>query len=392
VATVRKAPRLYYAFGLLFIVAVAVRLLGFYFFAQKHELRWVAAALVGAFTLLYATERYIARWFPAYIHLYLVLQNGLALLLMLLPPSHFFAAGLGLVLSAQAVLLLPGRQAYAWIGAITGVMLFGLVRGQGLFNGLTLGLLYVAGYLLTGAYAAAVGKATGSQERSEALLADLQEAHEHLRAYAAQAEQVAVVEERQRLARDLHDSVIQALYGMVLSAESAARKLAEGQFELVGERLKDIRRTAQTALREMRILIFELRPPELSREGLVAALRTRLDAVEARAGMKTSLLVEGDGTLSAELEAGLYQVVQEALNNMLKHSGAQNVAVSLRVDPSKVELEVSDDGVGFNPSTVEAMGGLGLRGLRERAERMGGRLSLQTQPNRGTRITLEVPR
>jgi len=389
-ATVRQAPMFYYTFGLLFILAVAVRLLGFYFIEQ-HDLRWVAAAILAVFTLLYATERVVSGWIAAYLHLYLALQTGLALLIMLLPPNHFFSAGLGLVLSAQAVLLLPGRQAYAWIGAITGVMLFGLVRGQGLLSGLSLGLLYVAGYLFTGAYAAAVGKATASQERSAALLSDLQEAHEQLRSYSAQAEQIAVFDERHRLARDLHDSVVQALYGLVLSAEGAARKLAEGQVDLVGERLMDIRHTAQSALREMRILIFELRPPDVAREGLVAALRTRLDAVETRAGMKASLLVEGVEALPAELEAGLYQVVQEALNNVLKHSGAENVMISLRVEPSAVELEVADDGVGFNPSTVEAMGGLGLRGLHERAARMGGRLSLQSQPNRGTRIRLEVP-
>jgi len=386
-STVRQNPVLYYAFGFLFILAISVRALGFYFI-EGHELRWIAAAVLIAFTLLYWTERWITQRFGGYLHLYLALQTVLALLILLLPPYHFFAAGLGIVLSAQAVMLLPRRQAYGWIGAITGALIFGLVRGQGLLNGLSLGLLYFVAYLFTGAYAAAVATATASQERSAALLSDLQRAHDQLRAFANQAEQLAVVEERQRLARDLHDSVIQALYGLILSAEGAGRKLAEGEVGLVTERLQDIRQTAKSALDEMRSLIFELRPPDLQKEGLIAALRARLESVEARAGLQTKLEIEGDGRLSPRLEAGLYWVVQEALNNALRHSAADKVIVSLRLRPEAVELEVIDNGVGFDPS---ARGGLGLRGMYERAEQLGGELSFYCKPGQGTRVRLEVP-
>ena len=390
-STVRLDPRLYYAFGLLFILAFGVRSLGSYFLG-RHELRWVAAGLIATFALFYATERTISKRFGLYIHLYMVIQTGLTLLIMLLPPHQFFSAGLGLVLSGQAVFLLPGRQAYAWIGALSGVMLFGLVRGQGMFDGLSLGLLYVSGYLFAGAYAGVIARATAAQQRSEALLTDLQEAHEQLRMYAAQAEHLAVVEERQRMARDLHDSAIQALYGLVLSAEGAARRLAEGKVGLVGERLHEIRRTAQAALHETRSLIFELRPPDLEKEGLVAALRARLVSVEDRAGLHTALEVEGDGRLPHDLEAGIYRVVQEALNNALKHSGAEQVTVSLRIGPEQVALEVADDGIGFDSQAAQAGGGLGLRGMYERAAELGGKLSLQSGPGQGTRLRLEVPK
>jgi len=389
VATDRQSPAFFYTFGFLFILAVSVRSLGFYFI-EGHGLRWAAAVLLAMFGLLYSTERWISRRFPAYLHGYLAIQTVLALVILLLPPQHFFSAGLGLVLSGQAVLLLPGRQAYAWIGAFIGVMLFGLVWGQGLLNGLTLGLLFIGGYLFTGAYAGAVGRATAAQHRSEALLLDLQEAHGQLQLYAVQAEHLAVVEERQRMARDLHDSAIQALYGLVLSAEGAARKLAEGKVGLVGERLQEIRRTAHAALHEMRSLIFELRPPDLEKEGLVAALRARLEAVEDRAGVHTALEVEGDSRLPAALEAGLYRVVQEALNNALKHSGAVQVTVSLKIGPEQVALEVADDGIGFDTQAAQSGGGLGLRGMVERAQELGGELSLQSEPGQGTRIRLEV--
>jgi signal transduction histidine kinase len=390
-STVQRSSALFYTFGFLFILAVSVRSLGFYFI-EGHGLRWIALAFLAGFAILYSTERRISRWFAGYLHVYFAIQTGLALVILLLPPQHFISAGLGLVLSAQAVLLLPGRQAYGWIGAFIGVMLFGLVWGQGLLNGLTLGLLFIGGYLFTGAYAGAVGRATAAQHRSEALLSDLQEAHEQLRMYAAQAEKLAVVEERQRLARDLHDSAIQALYGLVLSAEGAGRKLAEGQVGLVGERLREIRQTAHSALHEMRSLIFELRPPDLEKEGLVAALRGRLESVEDRAGVRTSLKVEGDGRLPHSLEAGVYRVVQEALNNALKHSGAEQVTVTLKIGPEQVELEVADDGIGFDTLASQSGGGLGLRGMHERAAELGGRLSLQSTPSQGTRVRLEVPK
>jgi len=390
VRTLRHRPAFFYAFGSLFVLAVGARSLGAYFLTG-HPLRWIAASLLGLFALLYSTERWASSRFPRYLHVYLAIQTVLALVILLLPPQHFFSAALGLVLSGQAVLWLPGRQAYAWIGAFIGVMLFGLVQGQGLLNGLTLGLLYVGGYLFTGAYAGAVGRATAAQHRSEALLSDLQEAHEQLRMYAVQAEQLAVVEERQRMARDLHDSAVQALYGLVLSSEGAARKLAEGKVGLVGERLQEIRRTAHAALREMRSLIFELRPPDLEKEGLVAALRGRLESVEDRAGVRTSLEVEGDGRLPHNLEAGLYRVIQEALNNALKHSGAEQVTVSLNIGPEQVALEVADDGIGFDTQAAQSGGGLGLRGMVERAQELGGKLSLQSEPGQGTRIRLEVP-
>jgi signal transduction histidine kinase len=122
-----------------------------------------------------------------------------------------------------------------------------------------------------------------------------------------------VVKERNRLARDLHDSVMQALYGVTLYAEAAARQLSLGEAGMASDHLREIRATAQEALQEMRLLIFELRSPMLRQEGLAAALQARLEAVEGRLGLKTEFRGEGDGHLSPEVEEGLYRVAQEAL-------------------------------------------------------------------------------
>jgi GAF domain-containing protein len=206
-----------------------------------------------------------------------------------------------------------------------------------------------------------------------------------------QARRLAVVEERQRLARELHDSVTQALYGTTLYAEAAARQLATGQVELVGDHLRELRDTAQEALREMRLLIFELRPLILESEGLVNALRARLEAVEERAGLEVELHVEGDAILATAVEEGLYRIAQEALNNALKHACARRVSVSLERGETAVVLEIVDDGIGFDPSTAIAGGGLGLDGMIERAAQMGGELLLDSEPGAGTRVWVKVP-
>ena len=205
-----------------------------------------------------------------------------------------------------------------------------------------------------------------------------------------QAQQLAVVEERNRLARDLHDSVTQAMYSVTLYAEAATRLLSAGQVADATEHLRDLRTTAQQALREMRSLIFELRPPVLEKEGLVAALQARLESVESRAGIRTDFRVEGSTQLSAEIESGLYGIAQEALNNVLKHSGAQAVRLFLRRDEDAVALEVADDGAGFEPESGRECGGLGLRGMEERASAMGGRLTVSSSPGQGTSVRVEV--
>jgi signal transduction histidine kinase len=206
-----------------------------------------------------------------------------------------------------------------------------------------------------------------------------------------QAQQLATIRERNRLARDLHDSATQALYGVTLSAEAAARQLARGDNNRAAEGLREIRSTTQEALREMRLLIFELRQPALKRDGLAGVLQARLEAVEQRMGLLTDLKVEGTVRLSPEMEAGLYCVAQEALSNTLKHAQATRVTVSLGQCNGRIALEISDDGRGFDPTFARQGGGFGLRGVEERAAQWGGTLTIDSCPGQGTRIRVEVP-
>jgi signal transduction histidine kinase len=202
----------------------------------------------------------------------------------------------------------------------------------------------------------------------------------------------ATLEERQRLARELHDSVTQALYGVTLYAEAAASVLAAGDTETATTYLHEVRDTAQEAQQEMRLLIFELRPAILEQEGLSAALQARLSAVEGRtAGLTTRIVVDAELRLPARVEAALYRIAQEALNYVLKHARARTVALSLgRVGPT-VRLEIVDDGSGFDPAMAGRGGGVGLHGMRERAALVGAHLTLQSAPGQGTVVRVEVP-
>ena len=207
---------------------------------------------------------------------------------------------------------------------------------------------------------------------------------------AQRAAETAVDSERNRLARDLHDSVTQSLYSLTLHAEAAARYLSSGQVDTAADYLRDLRVAAKEAHGEMRQLIFALRPPILEKDGLVAAIEARLESLERHSKLKTKFNVDLDGRLAYDIEEGLYRIAQEALNNCLKHAHAQEISVSLHYDKKTVVLEIADDGLGFKSETDREQGGLGLAGIEERVEQLGGTLTLTSEPGSGTHVKVEV--
>lgn len=203
------------------------------------------------------------------------------------------------------------------------------------------------------------------------------------------AQDAATLEERKRLARELHDSVSQLIYGDMLMAAAGREMVACRDLARADHYLAKIRETAQQALKEMRLLLFELRPSGLPHEGLVDALQRRLDAVERRGGVAVQLLVDGPIDLPPPVEEELQRIAQEALNNALKHAAATSITIELRASGSLVEMKVSDDGRGFCPSAYQR-GGLGLTTMRERAERLGGALVVESPTSGGTVVHVRV--
>lgn len=204
------------------------------------------------------------------------------------------------------------------------------------------------------------------------------------------AEQLAVVEERQRLARELHDSVTQALYSVNLYAEAARMALSAGKAEIAADNLQELRNMAREAMLDMRLLIFELHPPALEEEGLASALQARLEAVEARSGLQSEFYIKGEMRLPLSVEEELYRIAQEALTNAVKHARAQKVIVRLYAEHDHFCLEVQDDGRGFDPVAAEQSGGLGLRSIEERVQRIHGEMTIDSEPGEGTTLRVEV--
>ncbi len=208
------------------------------------------------------------------------------------------------------------------------------------------------------------------------------------------AQDATTLEERERLARELHDAVTQSIYSLTLFAEAGRRLASAGQLERVQEYLTLLGDTAQQAMKQMRLMLYELRPAVLEQVGLVQALTQRLDAVERRAGINARLEVAEPLRLSPFIEESLYRICQEALNNALKHSLARNVVVRLQRDGNIVTLEVSDDGIGFvlgqpGEAKIDAAG-VGLSHIRERATRLNAALVIETAPDQGTKIRVSL--
>jgi PAS domain S-box-containing protein len=203
-----------------------------------------------------------------------------------------------------------------------------------------------------------------------------------------QAQALAALEERQKLARELHDSVSQALYGIALGARTA-RTLLDRDTSRVAEPLDYVMSLAEAGLAEMRALIFELRPESLETEGLVVALTKQAASLRARHNLDVRVDLCAEPDLPLDVKVALYRVAQEAQNNIVKHARAQQVEVRLQCDRSAVTLDVCDDGVGFDPDGAFP-GHLGLRSMRERVERLGGTLQIESAPGKGARIQVRL--
>jgi signal transduction histidine kinase len=206
------------------------------------------------------------------------------------------------------------------------------------------------------------------------------------------AQTLAALEERQRLARELHDSVSQALYGIALGARTARTLVdrPETEKEQLGGPLDYVLSLAEAGLAEMRALIFELRPESLESEGLVAALNKRAEAMSARHQINVKLDLCQEPAIPLRMKESLYRVAQEALNNVVKHAQATQVDLRLLCDNGTLRLEVIDNGAGFD-SHREFPGHLGLHTMRERIEGLGGELEIESAPMAGTRVLANVP-
>jgi signal transduction histidine kinase len=203
--------------------------------------------------------------------------------------------------------------------------------------------------------------------------------------------ELSVVEERNRLARDLHDAVSQTLFSLTLTAEAAA-ELIDRDPAAARVQLAEVGRLAAEARAEMRSLVFQLRPADLEADGLVATLRKHVEVLDRVHPARVEMAVRGDGSPEADTQRQLYRIAQEALQNALKHSAADRIMLELELAGTAGTLTVADDGGGFDPADpVVRSRHLGLTVMQERARAAGGRLELRSRPGEGTTVRVEIP-
>ncbi len=203
-----------------------------------------------------------------------------------------------------------------------------------------------------------------------------------------QAQTLAAVEERQRLARELHDSISQALYGVALGSRTA-RTLLDRDPQKAIEPVEYVLSLAEAGLAEMRALIFELRPESLAMEGLVAAIEKQMASTRARYGVAVEAQICAEPDVPLGVKEAFYRVAQEALHNVVKHARATRADLSLHYAEGVLTLDLRDDGQGFDPSG-DFPGHLGLRSMRERITKLGGTLTIESAPGEGARLRASV--
>jgi signal transduction histidine kinase len=378
-----------------FLIFAAVALRGFVAFSGEPQFSILMGLLAG-YGLLLSLEtwithrkaedkRFLARkwWRPAY----LLLQSALVLAVLAVSTFEDFLALLFIPLSLEAISFFGRRSGYPWI-VVFSLFLIGalLFSDEGQVFGLAMGAFYSGLCFLFGGYANQVRRAEAAHTQNQRMFKELESAHRQLQGYADQVANLAVEQERNRLARDLHDSVTQTVFSMNLAAQSA-RLLLDKEPPRVPEQLLRLDELAASALGEIQSLVSKLRPRSVLEEGLPTALRRLADEHQVRDGLQVALEICGERPLADRVAEGLYSIAHEALVNVAKHSGSHEAVLRLNLSGSGSCLEIEDHGLGFDPQLVlDQPGHLGLAGMSERAREIGWRLSVESQRGRGTRI------
>jgi len=318
---------------------------------------------------------------------YLLLQSALVIWLLLVSEYEDLFADLFIPLSLDAVSFFGKRFGYfcitAFSLALTSTLFF---TDQGQIFGLAMGGLYSGICFLFGGYAAQVLKAEAAHNHNQQTFNELQVTHRQLQGYADQVENLSVEHERNRLARDLHDSVTQTVFSMNLATQSARLLLDKDPPRASGQ-LLHLEELSTNALREIQSLVSQLKPRSIVEEGLSTSLRRLADEHKTRDGLQVLLEIRGEKTLSEAEILGLYSITHESLTNVIKHSGVHEAYVRLTLSEDHSCLKIEDHGLGFDPqAATRQRGHLGLAGMSERAREIGWSLSVESEEGRGTRI------
>ena len=379
-----------------YLILASVIIRSLVMFGGQPRLR--VLAMLAAYSALLIAYQQRRAWFTddrRRTAAYLGVQSLLVIGLILIPPHYDYFPLLFIPLSLYAVELLGRRSGFMWITAyvlmmfwmyVIAVRVFGQVNYSDESTGLAMTILFSAMCFLVGQIVCIRRQAEQARTQNQSLLAELQLAHRQLQDHAAQLEELAVVQERSRLARELHDSVTQTVFSMTLAVQTA-QLLLDKDVSRVAAQLDRVVELARNASREIQSIVKQLRPASIAEKGLAAALRDYLAGRQARDGLIAHLEVKGEAQWPEDVTLGLYRIVQEAVNNVIKHAGVREVTINLNLCDNPASVEVIDQGAGFVVNEVTPQRGhMGLASMAERARELGWTMTIEAQPGQGTRV------
>lgn len=344
--------------------------------------------LLAVFGIILFSERLLTQRFPLYPRLYTVIQSSLVISMLYSAPKIDFLTMLFFPLSFQAVQFFPGTVGFVWIGiyslAMAGMFLFGME----LQAGVTMILAGSGSNMLMGSFAHLIGRTEQRRLENQHLFGDLQQAYRQLHDSASQAEALAAATERHRLVRELHDSLTQTLFSMNLAVQAAQLAALETP-QQAKEHLAHLQSLSRSAAGEVQALTGLAPQRSLVKGGLAEAIEKLVEERLVRDGLQVTLKISGQRKLPEAVDACLYRIVQEALNNITRHSGVRQATVWLRLDSPTASVEVDDKGCGFELGDGRYLNGFGLVGMAERAKEIGWKLEVKSDPGQGTHIHVE---
>ena len=341
--------------------------------------------LLSAWLVLAASETIISKRVRYYFLLYLVCQTSLVFVLLNTPEFEDFFAALLIIISMQVMIRLNPKVGFAWMGLCALLMVLVMFRTYQ-SQAVALALIYTGANILFGSYTLAARRSQEARLQNESLAKQLQEANNDLNALSVQREEIALMKERNRLARDMHDSVTQTVFSMSLAAQSAQLMLAREPAS-VENQLKRIGNLSQRALSEMKLLVSELNLQRVTTGGLAVSLRHYVQVHSFPENFRVDIYTEGNDVLSSIEEEALFRIALEGLNNIMKHARTSEATIRLHlIEPFSLEIE--DKGQGFEPDK-SVRSGMGLKNMQEQAKEIGWTMTIFSSLGKGTRIRVE---
>ncbi len=374
--------------GIGYLAILAIAILGIQLLEPGVK-RMIGMVLFASFTILFAL--FPSRERPAWQgHLFLALMTAIVVCLMSMDVNWGVFPMLFFVLSPTAIMAFPGRPGLIWLIIFSLVTAITLVIITTPLNAVMLSLPFSAGYGFFGAFARALANAEEARNESQRLLTELRAAHEQLQDYAARIEQLAISEERNRLAREMHDTLGHRLTVAAVQLEGAQRLIERDPGRAAGM-VETVRAQVREALAELRATVATMREPFEAELSLVVSLKRLAESFDQATDLKVHLDLPTElCPLPNAYRLAFYRATQEALTNVQRHAQAQNVWISLSQAGDQIALQVSDDGAGFLDETKETA--FGLRGMRERISHLGGTLSIANRAEGGAQLRIQLPK